>query len=423
MNSPLAKYKYGKQYKRLIIACLLMYVAEMCIKLPYTAQMVEIIAHFNTSRSNVALGLTIYYFSYGIGQLIISKFMDRINIRKFMVVTTVLTAISYACIAITTDLWQIWVLLGLNGFLQAEYWGGINYFIGKLVPNDCISYANKLMGIGFAISNTLVYAISGVFVALISWKATFIFSAIMLLLAIAYLYRQEKKTEDCIARGDEIEVPALDNTNTQKAFVVPAGKKINVGFIFGFCLAAGFLTNAINYGINNWIPNMLSEIHHFPNSLSIILTLVFPLVGVPCAFIMYGYFDKKGNIFLSGIVTGGIVFLIVAAFIFGYESNVLVVMLLCVLFRFFHGCYNVVYGNNTLMKLKNYINPAKTSLILNALISFSAGTMPFVTGKLLDNLGWTNFYIAMTVVAGFCFLFSILGYIVVKKNKELSKWF
>lgn len=423
MNSPLAKYKYGKQYKKLIIACLLMYIAEMCIKLPYTAQMVEIIDYFGTTRSNVALGLTIYYFSYGIGQLIISKFMDRINIRKFMVATTILTSISYACIAITTDLWQIWVLLGLNGFLQAEYWGGINYFIGKLVPNDCISYANKLMGIGFAISNTLVYAISGIFVALISWKATFIFSAIMLLLAIAYLYRQEKKTEACIERGDEIEPPAVEKVKSQKAFVIPEGKKINVGFMVGFCLIASFATNAINYGINNWIPSMLSEIHHFPNSLSIILTLVFPLVGVPCAFIMYDYYDKKGNIFLSGIVIGGVVLAVVAAFIFGYANSFILAMLLCVVFRFFHGCYNCVYGNNTLMKLKNYVSPAKSSLVLNALASFSAGTMPFVTGKLLDNLGWKNFYIAMTGVAGLCFLLSVFGYIFVKKDKELRKWF
>ena len=119
-NSPLAKYKYGKQYKKLIIACLLMYIAEMCIKLPYTAQMVEMIDYFDTTRSNVALGLTIYYFAYGIGHLIISNFMDKINIRKFLVLNTVLTAISYGCISVTKELWQVCVLLGLNGFLQAE---------------------------------------------------------------------------------------------------------------------------------------------------------------------------------------------------------------------------------------------------------------------------------------------------------------
>ncbi len=422
-ESPLLKYKYGKQYKKFIFAAFFYYIAGICVKLPYAAQMVEMIDYFGTTRANVALGLTVYYFAYGFGQFFASAVMEKANIKKMLVISTVLSAIFYACIGLTSELWQVWVLFGINGLLQAVSWGGINYFIGKLVPNDCISYANKLIYGGFALANTLTYGFAGLFVAFLSWKVTFVFFGLLLFLSLIYYMIQIKKTERCIARGGEIQTPVLENTFNHHEFVVPKEPKVKYGIILGFSFVASFAINGIGYSINNWIPSMLSEIHNFPNSLSIVLTLVLPLVAFPTGFILYSYYDKRGNIFLSGIVLGGIVLLVVLGFVFGYASNFFVAMLLCLLFRFFQSSYVIVYGNNTLMKLKNYISPAKSSLIVNGITSFSAGLIPFISGALLDSLGWTNFFIAMLGLSLFCFVLSVAGYFAVRKDRELSKWF
>lgn len=422
-ESPLLKYKYGKQYKILIFSAFLYYVAGIAAKLPYTAQMVEMIDHFGTTRSSVALGLTVYYFAYGIGQFFTSAIMDKVNIKRFLVITTVLTAVLYVLIGLTNELWQVWLFFGINGVLQAVSWGGINHFIGKLIPNDCISSANRLIYGGFAIANTIAYGFAGFFVAFLSWKVTFVFFGVLLLPALIYYMIQIKKTEKCIANGDEIVVPVIENTKDHHEFVVPKEPKVKFGAILFFCFVSTFIVNGLGHAINSWIPNMLSEIHQFPNSLSIVLTLVLPIVAFPSSFVLYGYHDRHGNIFLSGIVIGAIVLLTVLGFVFGYASNFIIAMLLCLLFRFFQSCYYIVYGNNTLMKLKNYISPAKSSLIVNGIGSLSTGLMPFISGALLDNFGWTNFFLAMLCLAGFCFIFSIVGYIVVRKDRELSKWF
>ena len=422
-ESPFLKYKYRNQYKKFIYAAFFYYVAGICVKLPYAAQMVEMIDYFGTTRANVALGLTIYYFAYGFGQFLTSAIMDWINIKKMLVATSVLTAIFYSCIGLTSELWQVWVLFGINGLLQAVSWGGINYFIGKLIPNDCISYANKLIYGGFAIANTLTYGFAGLFVALLSWKATFVFFGVLLFISIIYFMIQVRKTERCIAKGDEVKVPVMANTLDHHEFVVPKEPRVKFGIILAFCFVASFVINGIGYSVNNWIPNMLSEVHNFPNSLSIVLTLVLPLVAFPTSFILYSYYDRKGNIFLSGVVLGGIVLLVVLGFVLGYASNFFIAMLLCLLFRFFQSSYVIVYGNNTLMKLKNYISPAKSSLIVNGITSFGAGLMPYISGVLLDSLGWTGFFISMLGLSLFCFIFSVVGYLVVRKDKELSKWF
>ncbi len=423
MSSPFSKYKYKNQYIKLIAACYFYYVLQMGLKNCYSLQMVAIISDFATTKAQAAIGLTVNYFIYGIAQFVLALFIDKINQRKLLWVGTALTVVAYMLIGFSTELWQVWALLGVAGISQCPYWGAINYFMARYLPNDCIPAATKITHTGIYVATALVCGVSAFFIEFWSWKTTFVFMAALLLLAFILLNRQIRITRQCVRRRDEIEVSADENGKDHKDFVVPAGKKMNVGFIIGFCVLANFLTNSIYYGVGNWIPNMLKEVHNFPDSLSILLTLVLPLVSLPCSMIMFTYFDKKGNIFLSGTVLGAVVAITVVLITLGYNVSFWIAMALFLAFRFFHGCYNIVYTNYTVTKLKNYIDPGKAALLTNALAMVGAGFMPLITGVLLDGLGWTAFFASMAGLCIFAFIVSAVGYLVVRRNKELRKWF
>ena len=115
------KYKYGRQYSLLLIACFLFFAMTMAIKLTYTAQLVEIVAYYKTTKSLASIGLTSYYFVYTIAQIVLGLTISKINIKNFMLINAVLSCVSFALIGITTDIWQVCVILGLNGVFQCCY--------------------------------------------------------------------------------------------------------------------------------------------------------------------------------------------------------------------------------------------------------------------------------------------------------------
>lgn len=420
-KSPLSKYKYKREYTKFIIAAFVFWVAICSIKMVYNAEMVDIIEHYGATKAEVSTGLTLYYFAYAVGQLLFAMLVGRIDMRKCIVLTTLLSAVSYGIVGLTTELWQLWVILCLNGFLHSSTWGGISYFVARVLPNDSISYANKLLSAGLTVGMAVTYGMSGFFVAYLSWKATFIFFAVVLFLSTLWLVYQEKRTEDCVKRGDEIPTPEVIMNNNK--FVVPSGLKLNAKPMLRHIMLASFLVNCIGYGVANWIPNLLKEVHMFPNHLSILLTFMMPIVSLPCSFVMYTYFDKKGNVFLSGIVTGTTLLGIVLALALGYNASFLFAIILCILFKFVQGCYSNCYSSNTMMKLKYYIDAGRSAFLINAAASLGAGLMPLFTGVVLDKFGWRDYYIVMAGITLVSLAVSVISYINVHKNKILKKWF
>ena len=143
--SVLGRYKYSRNYKKLLIACYMFYLLSFAIKLVYTCQLQAIIDDFKTTKTQASLGLTIYYFVYAIAQVVLGIFILKINMRNFLLITSLMSAISFSMIGLTDNLTVVWVIFGLNGILQSGSVGGIMYIFAKYLPNETLSYANKVL--------------------------------------------------------------------------------------------------------------------------------------------------------------------------------------------------------------------------------------------------------------------------------------
>ncbi len=421
--SVLGRYKYAKNYKKLLIACYMFYLLSFAIKLVYTCQLQAIIDDFKTTRAQASLGLTIYYFVYAVAQIVLGMFIIKINVRNFLLVTSLMSAISFSMIGLTDNLTVVWVIFGLNGILQSGSVGGIMYIFAKYLPNETLSYANKVLATGSTIGNSLTYLISAIFVEFLSWKYTFVFFGVFLFASVVYMFIQMKTMDKIIKNNDEYSFEFDSSKDKKLSFVIPQDIKFDVTLLMTFIIVVSFFVNCLAYGIGNWIPSLLKDIHGFPTSLSILLTMFMPIISMLAGIAMYNSFDKSGKIItktgILSLITLGLLLLMV----FGYTWNFAFALIMCALLKYIPSCISAGYGSYTTMKLKYYINSGTSSLIVNSGAAIAAGLMPFITGYIMDTYGWQTYYMVM---AGMCFVLVALifvGRYIVQKRDNISKWF
>ncbi len=419
--STFEKYKYGHHYKIILIACYLFYTLTMALKLAYTSQLVEIVSFFNTSKALVSLGLTIYYFVYAIAQVGLGLIISKIDIKKFLVVTAILSSVSFSLIGITNELWQVWIILGLNGIFQCGGWGGITYILGKNLPNDTLSYCSKILVTGSVVGTAFSYFISSICIEFLSWKATFVVIGVLYLASTLFLLFQENKIEKIHSRHDELDFDKFVKDHSHD-YVIPKGEKVNLVPIMIYIVVLSFLVNCLYYGIGNWIPSYLKEVHLFPTTLSIFITLMMPLASVPSRIVMFKSFDKSGNIFSKSTLIGVILTTLLVLMVFTYGLNLLYAIIISLALKIIIEAFAAGVSSYTLMKFKNYINTGTSSLIVNSSASFGAGVIAIVSGLVMDAFGWSNYYLFLAILSAISVIICGIGSVIIKKKSKISTW-
>lgn len=418
------KYKYANNYKRLLIACYLFNMFTFAIKLVYTAQLPAIQESFNIQKTQTSLGLTIYYFIYAVSQIGLGLIVTKINMKTYMLITSALSAITFSLIGFTNSLTVVWVIFGLNGFLQAGCWGGVVFIISKYFPNDTLSFSNKILSTSSTVGNSLTYAVSALFVAIASWKTTYVFFGILFLASIIYMFIEILIIDKISKRKDEYtNFETVESKDSKVSYVVPCGVKFNTALFMTFIIIVSTLANCLLYGLGSWIPNLLKEVHGFPTALSILITMIMPLIAMTATLVMYSSFDKTGKIFTKAGYIGFVLFILTIIMVFGYNISLVFAILMSALLKYLPQSLTAGFGSYPLMKIKNYINSGSSVLIVNSGAAFAAGGMPFVTALIMDNFGWDKYYLAMAGIALVCVILIIIGNYVIKKRNNIAKWF
>lgn len=411
------KYKHKKAYSKLLFACCLFYMFNIALKLSYGVQMVAIIDDFGTTNSQVAVGLTIYYVIYAVVQVALAFIITRINIRRLLIYTTILTCISFSFIGVCNELWQLCLLYSVNGIFHAGAWGTISYIFGKNLPGETLSFANKIITNCFAIGNALSYLVSSIFIHYLSWKFTFVFFSVLYLLSMLYMLIQTNKTEKLLQVEKEDDVVVVDDIH--KGYCIPKEKKFNVvGVVILLCVIS-FVANNLAYGINNWIPSLLTDEHNFPMSLSIFISLFMPIVSVFANYFAMGIFDRKGKILSVTNVIGLMSIALLGVMVFLYDWNLIFAILMSAGLRFITTSYLAGYGGYTMMKFKYHINTGTANLIINSAASIGAGVGPLLTGLILDVFDWKAYYIFLIMLCSIGVIIGVIGSLVIKKKKNI----
>jgi len=405
-----------KVYMRLIYSMFLLYIITVAVKITYSAQMVEIAKEFSTGKTEVGIGLTIYYIVYGVAQLVLSKFVGRINMRHFIVGSIICSSISFGLIVVANRLWQLWLILALNGVFQSGIFGGCMHFLGKYLPGELEAYASNVMNVGFAVGNIMAYAISSAFVAVTKWQDTFMFFAIVQLLMLVVFVNGESNAEKKVGarkvEGAQREDGGEKNNKASK----------KAGIVMIVVAAIMFFVTCNQYLLSNWVPNLLTEVHGLPSSVSILITLFVPLGMVVGSILIVNLCSHGKEQFKVSLVMIAIAAVVVGILCFTYRANMIFALILSVVFVVCVRPISSLFGTYTTFRLGKIIEPARLSLIGNAFASIAAAVAPTLSGMVMDNFGWTVYYVSIFIFSIAALIVTYVGKLVFARMLNIKKF-
>lgn len=401
----LAEHEKNKKfYINFMLAAYVLYTVSIAIKLVYSAQLVEIGPYFNVDKTQLSIGLTIYYVIYSVVQLLVSPFIKNLDIKKFIGLTVVLSGVSFSLMMIVTSLWQIWLILALNGVLQVGIWGGCMCLFGKYFPDYLLKTVSNVMSTGMAVGTFLAYGFAAFFVAVLSWKYTFLFFGLLTIATVVYFWFSVKSMEKNVkkivfeSKNEKTEVELKSNDKGLLA--------IKIILYVGLC---SLFVTIVYYALTNWVPNLLKEVHGVPSSYSILITLLLP-VGIFFGPFVGNYMCQKNDNYFASMIPlllGATVVTILSIFL--YKSNLLIAIVLCISILFLIRAAMTILLTYMPLKLRNVVDAGKSSIILNALACLSAAVVPFVTAIIMDTYGWTAFFTFVATTGVVSLILTIIG--------------
>ena len=136
---------------------------------------------FGWSRGEVSGAISIVLLTGGIAGPVVGRWVDVRGAREVILIGAVTTAATYVLLATTSELWQWYVYSAINGvFRQMMFFIPFQTLISRWFDRRR-GVALSILGTGFSLGGVVVVPPMRAVVDNIGWEASFVFSAIAIL--------------------------------------------------------------------------------------------------------------------------------------------------------------------------------------------------------------------------------------------------
>lgn len=396
----------GEQYARralpsknfqtlFIFVCWLVYIIAQLGRYSVSANTTLLMDKYGIDHAEVSLPATLFFFSYGAGQMVVGLICGKYNKRIMLSVALALSALSNLLIFFDIDFRFVKYLWLLNGFAQANLWPSLLLALSQNVEYKRMPMVAIIMSTASVGGRFLAYGVSAAFSVNKSlFGLTFLTGAIALGAMMVVWY---------IVSGKAVSyVPEKVQKTDGNASEVKGGmdKKILVMlFVFG-CFS--FVSYAVSGGLQQWVPSILKEVYFLEDWLAIFTSIVLPLFMLSAAFIAHRMYERTGSFVLNSLVmfivgVGGITLTMV-----GLVSGVTWVVILA-LFVVICVSMGVVSNQMTVqapLLLKGKLNAGFLAGFLNGCCYFGSAFSSYGLGKIADLTGgWNAVFVAFALLA------------------------
>ena len=136
----------------------------MAAKGVFAAQMQFLVDLWHIEYATASLANTYYFVTYGLVQVGLFLFMNKISMRKYILWTVPVAAITTALIGLSTGIEQVWIYFGISGAFQAGIYAGCNLILTRYLPIKQLTKANTTMTLGYATGTIVAYLLSAIFI-------------------------------------------------------------------------------------------------------------------------------------------------------------------------------------------------------------------------------------------------------------------
>jgi MFS family permease len=151
---------------------------------------------YETTGSSVAVGLLTFFYTAPVivGGLIAGWLLDRFDRRAVMIVDSVIKAMAVGAVPVlhgmgVLELWHVYVVAGIYGFLMMVPLAGTPAMLPSLVPPRSLSTANALETMSYTLSGVVGPPMAGLLIAWIDAPSVLVIDAVSYLVFALLLCR------------------------------------------------------------------------------------------------------------------------------------------------------------------------------------------------------------------------------------------
>ena len=261
-----------QKIKRSTILILLCWVAYTCSyvgKLGFSANIKSIENYFNVTHAQSGTVTSCFFFAYGIGQIVNGILCKRYNVRVVVALGLLLSGIMNLTVGIVKSFEIVKFLWLINGVALSFLWTSIIKTLSENLDKKEMGKAVVVIGTTVATGTFIVYGLSSLFVALGAFKIIFFLSGVLLPLIGLIWFVCIPKVTLKQEKHEEVEV----KLNKNKSVFGDLGLTVAVIALFAV------VNNFVKDGLTTWVPAILTETYNLPEYVSILLTLLLPILA------------------------------------------------------------------------------------------------------------------------------------------------
>ena len=398
-----------KKSNLLIFICWAAYTAAYVGRLNYNASMVEILAQLNVTKEAAGIVSSFFFFAYGAGQLVNGLLSKKYNTKYSVAIALAGSCIVNVLMTIFTDITIMKYLWFFNGVFQSILWSSLIKTLSDYLSDEKLPKAVMVMSTTVASGTFTAYGLAALFSALsLKWTTIFYVSAAVMAIVSVLWFTGMTSVQKCAKA-----VASAEKSGNKKLKLTPV-VVISIIIILISAVSNGFIKD----GVTTWVPSILKEEFGVSASLSIIVTLLLPVLSIFGAQIVKAFHKKQKNVnilngtfYLASVILAG---LIIATI--GLKSAPLTLILFggtaCMM-----AAINNVITSIVPLYSRDKIDSGLSAGLLNTFCYVGSTLSITLLGKIADTKGWNDVFICILIFAAVACAVCIAGIFVAKREK------
>lgn len=384
-------------------------------KFNYSANITRLTDYFNVSYSEAGLVTTMFFFAYGAGQFVNGVLCKKYNNRLVIFGVLVLSAAINLSITFVTRFFIVKYAWLLNGMVLSALWPTISGAMLKSIDKSMRRLSMYFMTVSTPTGVLVTYALSSLFALTDSlWLAFYVAAAVLVAVAFCWvcfygkIIKQSNMVESECEEKEEVRMEKAD-----KAYIATSSFVLIVMFVMIVTAARQFTRD----GLTTWTPSILKNTFDTGDALSIITSVVLPLVAIAAPFAVNLLNKGVKSLFLRILlpIVGAIIFCVLIIATLGLKSLPLSIVLFIAVYYLLTVSEGV--GSSTLpMLLSSRIDEGLTSGFINGFGYIGGAVSTYLLGWVADVYGWAQIFYVMIAMLTSATLF---GFAVLLFKKDV----
>lgn len=399
----------NKKSNFLIFLCWAAYTSAYVARLNYNASMVEILSQLGTTKEAAGTVSSFFFFAYGAGQLVNGLLSKKYNTKYSVTIALAASCAVNLAMTFCPGIEMMKYLWFLNGVFQSILWSSLIKTLSDNLQDNKLSRAVMVMSTTVASGTFTAYGLAALFSALeMKWTSIFyVAAAVVGIVAVVWfigmsnIQKEKKETE------------ATEKKEQKKLSLTPLFV-FTVIVILISAVANGFIKD----GITTWVPSILKEEFGVPSSLSIIVTLLLPVLSIFGASLVKVLHKKQKNenalngiFYLASVILAGLIILTL-----NLKSVPLTLALFGGMACLMSAINNVITSVVPLYS-RDKIDSGLSAGLLNTFCYVGSTLATSLLGRIADTKGWNDVFICILIFTVVAFTVCLISVIFTRKKK------